>query len=160
MPRLFHEKFLIFTARDIERQLESIAQSQGTSASFACKIDNIGSTTIDFEESDYGVHQADAAFKHFNERYPGVVLEISYSQKRKNLSRLADDYILGSDQNIRVVIGIDIEYKATKQATVSIWRPQIIRNDAGEHELRSIQSVVDQVCSGHLRLFENDTCLL
>lgn len=150
MPKLIHEKLIRFIARDIANQLESIAQGQGTSARFARNIDDIGSTTIEFEEPIYGEHQPDIAFKHVDELYPGVVLEISYSQKRKNLSRLADDYILGSDQDIRLVIGVDIEYKGTKQATVSIWRPQITQNEVGEYELHSIQSIIDQVCPRHL----------
>lgn len=80
-------------------------------------------------------------------QYPGVIIEVSYSQKRKDLPRLADDYILGSDRDIRVVIGIDVEYNASKEATLSVWRPQIVMNDAGEGELCAMQTVADQVCS-------------
>lgn len=50
-------------------------------------------------------------------------LKLSYSQKKKDLSRLAHDYILGSDVNIRVVVGIDVDYKGSKKASVSILRP-------------------------------------
>jgi hypothetical protein len=50
---------------------------------------------------------------------------LSYSQKKKDLSRLTDEYILSSDADIRVVIGIDIKYKGGKKAPVSIWRPHI-----------------------------------
>ena len=41
---------------------------------------------------------------------------MSYSQRRKDLERLADDYILGSDSDIRVVVGLDIEYKTGKKS--------------------------------------------
>lgn len=157
-PSLLHEKFLFDVTHHIEHWLQSIAQSQGPSGLFALNTGGIGSPKITFEESDYGSHQPDAAFKHLDEAYPGVVIEISYSQKKKDLPRLADDYILGSDQSIRSVIGIDIEYKASKQATVSIWRPQIIQNDAGESELCSIQSVVDQVYPRQIHLLENEIC--
>ncbi|XMA13711.1 hypothetical protein WAI453_006502 [Rhynchosporium graminicola] len=44
-------------------------------------------------------------------QYPGVIVELSYSPKKKDLSRLADAYILESDADIRVVIGIDVKYK-------------------------------------------------
>ncbi|KAH0555676.1 hypothetical protein GP486_006380 [Trichoglossum hirsutum] len=66
----------------------------------------------------------DAAFIHINANFPGVVIETSFSQKRKDLPKLAEDYILGSIGNIAVVIGLDIEYRKTKQATFSMWRPE------------------------------------
>jgi len=47
------------------------------------------------------------------------VIEVLYLQKRKDLERLADDYILGSDSDIRVVVGLDIEYKTGKKAPLS-----------------------------------------
>jgi hypothetical protein len=58
--------------------------------------------------------------------YPSVIIETSYSQKQKNLAHLADDYICGSDGNIAVVLGFDIEYHVqSKRAAVSVWRPRI-----------------------------------
>jgi hypothetical protein len=51
-----------------------------------------------------------------------------------DLARLADDYILGSDGNIRVVIGLDINYRR-KMATLSIWGPRIVSNDNEDEEL-------------------------
>jgi hypothetical protein len=75
-----------------------------------------------------------------------VVIEISYSQKRKDLPRLADDYILGSDARIRAVVGVDVDYRG-KMATLSIWRPQIEINDAGEEELVAFRTLTDQVFS-------------
>ena len=72
---------------------------------------------------------------------------MSYSQKKKDLPSLANEYILGSDTDIRVVIGIDVEYKGSKKTSVSIWRPHIKVNDAGEKELSVVQTVSDQVCS-------------
>ncbi len=45
---------------------------------------------------------------------------MSYLQKRKDLERLIDDYILRSDSNIQVVIGLDIKYKTSKKVTLSV----------------------------------------
>jgi hypothetical protein len=45
---------------------------------------------------------------------------VSYLQKRKDLERLIDDYILRSDSNIQVVIGLDIKYKTSKKVTLSV----------------------------------------
>jgi hypothetical protein len=44
-------------------------------------------------------HEPDAVFEHLEAQYPGVVIEASFTQKRKDLPRLADSYILGSDGN-------------------------------------------------------------
>jgi deoxyinosine 3'endonuclease (endonuclease V) len=77
---------------------------------------------------------------------------MSYAQKRKNLDRLTDNYILGSDGNIRVVVGLDIEYKTSKKATLSVWRPNIIINKAGEKELIAQLIVANQVCIYYLYL--------
>jgi hypothetical protein len=67
------------------------------------------------------------------------------TQKRKDLPRLADDYILGSDGNICAVIGLDIEYRG-KMATLSVWRPRFSINEDGEEELEDEQTVINQAC--------------
>ena len=57
----------------------------------------------------------------FNDaQYPSVVIELS--QQKKGLAKLADDYIFGSDGDISVVVGLDIESSVeSKRATVSTW---------------------------------------
>jgi hypothetical protein len=151
MPARLHETFLINIVEEIKVQLRSI---QGPSAEFAKEISSEGSTTLKFDDKEYGKHDPDAQFRHSKAQFPGVVIEVSYSQKRKDLDRLADDCILGSDGNIQVVVGLDIEYKASKQATLSVWRPNIITNEAGEEELVSQPIVANQVCkhNSNLRL--------
>lgn len=123
MPTTLNEEFITSTVDEIHSQLRSI---QATSAEFAKEIRSGESASIKFTDKEYGKHDPDAQFRHSQAQFPGVVIEVSYSQKRKDLERLADDYILGSDTNIRVVIGLDIEYKTGKQATLSVWRPSII----------------------------------
>ncbi|KAI9861628.1 MAG: hypothetical protein M1813_005238 [Trichoglossum hirsutum] len=76
------------------------------------------------DDNEYSKRSPDASFAHLNADYPGVVIETSFSQKRKDLPRLAEDYIMGSVANISVVIGLDIEYQGSKKATVSVWRPE------------------------------------
>lgn len=128
---------------EIHKQLESI---EGTSAVFAKEVYCCGSATITFPEKEYGRHDPDTQFGHLKARYPGVVIEVSdYWQKRKDLSRLANDYILGSDANICAVLAFDIECKSSKEATLSVWRPRIITNKAGEKELVAQQVVKNQV---------------
>ena len=80
------------------------------------------------------------------------------AQKKKDLSRLADAYILGSNADIRVVIGIDVEYKGSEKASISIWCPHIGVDAVGEKELSVVQTVMDKVCS---RPLENAiSCLI
>src|SRR5436305_15168289 len=97
MPTAIHEIVICRVTREIIHQLNSIAECNDASAEFARDIENSGSTRLTFPGSDYGPHDPDASFRHLRARYPGVIIEVSYSQKRKDLPRLADDYILGSD---------------------------------------------------------------
>ncbi|KAG9232706.1 hypothetical protein BJ875DRAFT_505834 [Amylocarpus encephaloides] len=120
MPTTLHEEFITSIVEEIQVQLKSI---QDASAEFAKEIRSGGSASIKFADEEYGKHDPDAQFRHSKAQFPGIVIEVSYSQKRKDLERLADDYILGSDSNIRVVVGLDIEYKTTdKKATLSVFR--------------------------------------
>ena len=136
---------LHYVRKELELQLETVARGHGPSAEFARCIECWSSSTITFEESEYDKHDPDTQFGHSQAQYPGVIIEVSYSQKRKRLERLAEEYILGSNGDVRVVIGLDIEYRGSKKGTVSMWRPQIVRNDAGEQELVCVQTVTDQV---------------
>ncbi|QSZ31890.1 hypothetical protein DSL72_001459 [Monilinia vaccinii-corymbosi] len=153
MPGEVHETMIAKLVRETERQLERIASplhphppsQQPSSSSFAKEIKDERSTTITFEDPEYGRHDPDEQFRHSLAQYPSVVLEVSHSEKRKDLPRLADEYILGSDGNITMLIGVDIDYRGTKKSTLSIWQPQIIRNGDGEMELVAVQTVTDQI---------------
>jgi hypothetical protein len=148
MPLPIHELLLCPISKEIQRQLSFIASHQDLSAEFAREIECQRSSTIHFDDSDYGRHDPDDSFAHSKTHYPGVVIEISYSQKRKDLARLADDYILGSDGSIRVVIGLDIEYLGKAAlATLSVWQPRYFTNDDGEEKLQAEQTVINQVYS-------------
>jgi len=145
MPSSLHKSLGSYITQELLRQLGTIAQGSSPSAAFARNIENSASAEISFKDTTYGSHQPDASFQHFEAQYPGVILELSYSQKRKDLSRLAHEYILGSDADIRVVIGIDVEYKGSKKASVSIWRPHIKVNNTEEKELSVVQTTTDQL---------------
>ena len=54
-----------------------------------------------------------------------------------------------SDGNVQRVIGLDIEYKATRRATLSVWQPEYV-GDEGSEELVAGQALVAQV-KLHLR---------
>jgi hypothetical protein len=55
-------------------------------------------------------HESNASFWHDDAQYLEVVTEVAYSQKRKRLGRLAEDYLLDSDASVQVVVGMDIKY--------------------------------------------------
>lgn len=82
---LLHESLTSYVTEEILRQLRIIAESGRPSAEFAGEIDNNASAEISFEDTEYGSHQLDASFQHFSAQYPGVVIELSYSQKKKDL---------------------------------------------------------------------------
>lgn len=154
MPTRLHETFIARVAEEIVRRLRTIAGGSDPAADFARGVHDARSSrlTLDADEDDDGEtapdrHEPDSSFHHSDAQYPGVVVEVSYSQKRKDLARLADAYILGSNGNIRVVVGLDIEYRGTKKATISVWRPQYTMDHIGGKELAAAQVVADQVSS-------------
>jgi hypothetical protein len=98
------------------------------STEFAKETRSGGSVSIKFADEEYGKHDSDAQFHHSKAQFLGIVIEVSYSQKRKDLERLADDYILGSDSDIRVVVGLDMEYKTGKNATLPSITPLRLRH--------------------------------
>ena len=155
MPSLLHEAIKAKIVRDIESQFLSISNGVNPASAFAKSIEHGGSASINLSDPEYGKHEPDALFRHRQAQYPGVILEISYSQKRRDLGRVAEDYILGSSGNIRVVVGIDIDYK-DKSATLSMWRSRLYINGAGEDELVAHPTLLNQVCSPFV-LF--DICL-
>ncbi|MCJ1469037.1 hypothetical protein MMC07_007669 [Pseudocyphellaria aurata] len=144
MPSAVHDNLAFYITQEILHQSRTIAQSGSPSAIFARGIETNSTSTFKFYDQEYGPHSPDASYAHRKARFSSVILEVSYSQKRKDLPRLADEYILGSDARIRAVIGIDVEYKGSKKASVSIWRPHIGVNDVGEKELFALQTVTDQ----------------
>ncbi|KAL5399739.1 hypothetical protein PMIN02_000443 [Paraphaeosphaeria minitans] len=89
-------------------------------------------------------YEPDASFRHEEAKHPGVVIEVAYSQKKERLRRLAENYLLDSDANIRAVVCLDIEYsKESRKATVSIWRPEVFHTADGP-ELQAVEKPVDQ----------------
>ena len=90
-------------------------------------------------------HSPDITFRHERAQWPGVIVEVSYSTKRKDLPKLAEKYILGSTGSVRAVIGLDIEYQAnSREAVFSVWQPEFVQNDEGDLELIAAQKIKDQ----------------
>ena len=152
MPTGIHEIFIASVEEAIHRQLRLIRDGSNGAALFAQKVHPTRSSEIYFPiggalPNTKSKHEPDASFRHESARYPGVVIEVAYSQKRRSLRRLADDYLLDSDASVRVLVGLDIEYgnKGSRKATLSVWRPHVVHATDG-NELRAVQEITDEVC--------------
>ncbi|KAJ6094458.1 hypothetical protein N7467_001971 [Penicillium canescens] len=92
----------------------------------AKEIKHFASSRIDLPEEvengeyKYTRREPDASFGHCRARYPGVVIQVCYSQKSRQIDRLADDYILSTDGSINTVVCLDVDYKGSKRATFSV----------------------------------------
>ncbi|KAJ5865536.1 hypothetical protein N7534_000089 [Penicillium rubens] len=73
---------------------------------------------------------------HEDAKYPGVILEVCYSTKIRAAADLADDYILDINGSVNAVIALNIEYRGSKEATISVWRPHQVTVD-GLNELEA-----------------------
>ncbi|KAF2435355.1 hypothetical protein EJ08DRAFT_580620 [Tothia fuscella] len=150
MPTAIHECIGRRIDRFIDSRLEEIGRGSGMASEFAQKILVMGSTTIHLPTyyDPYGKpskHDPDASYKHADAEYPGVIIEVAYSQTPKNLDRLAHSYLLNSGTSVRAVVGINIQYGGDcwYKATLSIWRTRIVRIDA-EDELTVIKEPADE----------------
>ncbi|KID81130.1 recQ family helicase [Metarhizium guizhouense ARSEF 977] len=146
MPSPVHEFFANILALDLQVQLLEIATQDNDTGIFASKIRIGGSATIQLAEGDSESFQTirrqpDAQFRHANTQYPGVVIEVSYSQDGKNLRKLAQDYILYSNGDIKAVVGIDLNY-AGKESTISLWRPEYTRIENDDVEELGFREVI------------------
>jgi hypothetical protein len=87
------------------------------------------SGAIQFDTNRKGKHGSkrcpDSSFAIENGMYPCIVIETSYSQQKKDLPRLAHQYFTRSGGNIKVFVGLDIEYRGSRGATVSVWKSEV-----------------------------------
>lgn len=112
-------------------------------------------------EQAEGDRTPDATIVYNNYYWPALVAEVSYSQQSRALPKLADDYLLDSNFNIRCVLGFDIptEYQRQRQnvrtAAVFLWRPDF--NAQGEavskvHLNAPFRDAAGTACAGGLSL--------
>ena len=154
MPSHLHEVFLARVVEEIQSRLRVFTATEGRSKAFAQNVKHNGSGRLDLQSENNDSQaiirrQPDAMFKHCGAHWPGVIIEVSYSQKTKAIPHLADDYILETDGSVRVVVGLDIDYK-TKKGTISMWRPGYVKNEQGQLELEATQTLYNQVRSSPL----------
>ncbi|OAL57300.1 hypothetical protein IQ07DRAFT_627154 [Pyrenochaeta sp. DS3sAY3a] len=95
-----HNKVLIRYAKDKIRKCNLLDRPRYISAESEAKSKS---------KSKY---EPDTSFWHDDAEYPRVVVEVAYSQKRKRLEQLAENYLLNSDASVQVVVRLDIGYAA------------------------------------------------
>lgn len=149
MPTEVHERFIDAVEDDIRSQLKAIRSGSDRKARFAQKVRPARSSEIRFAVnalSSKSKYEPDASFRHDDAQYPGVIIEVAYSQKKSRLGRLADNYIIDSDANVQAVVCLDIEYgkKESRKATLSIWRPDVFQTPSGP-ELRAVEKPAYEV---------------
>ena len=122
MPTLIHNTFALHLTMEIDKRLRSLADAEPDTRAFIEKIISV-SGEQEFPIFDEGrqrniKHEPDIMFMHEDAAWPGVMIKVANSQKKKSLISLADDYILGTDGSINVVVCLDLDYKESKQASV------------------------------------------
>ncbi|KDN62218.1 hypothetical protein CSUB01_12299 [Colletotrichum sublineola] len=149
MPAPVHDVFSTSVANEVHKQLQQIATQRDKDGAFAGQIINGGSSRILLQKTgewptDPTIQlqrHPDAQFQHKQAAFPGVVLEVSYSQDGKNLKKLAWDYILHSNGDIKAVIGLDINH-GVKPSTVSLWRPEYTRDEGDDLDTLGVRTEI------------------
>lgn len=109
---------------EIRRQVKFLCSnpSNPETVELAQSIRYLSTTDITLGNHLYEArHSPDASFNHVNAKYPALVIETSFSQKEKDIPRLVDEYLIGSNGSIKMLLNLNIKYNHSKRATVSMW---------------------------------------
>ena len=138
-----HEYMRRMVDKLIESQLTTILKttSNQDTKQLINGIISLGTSAIYFDDLKT-FRSPDEQFRYEETRYPGVVIEVAYSQSFKKLRRKAFDLILNSDGKIQLVIGLDIKSQKSKSFNISAWRPGFFRFE-NQKALR-VKTVIDQ----------------
>lgn len=149
MPPRLHDKFTRQLLCLVENQLAQVRRQTGTLGNWAENIESDSTSDIQLHlagiRSDRSKRSPDEAFSHKHAKFPGVVIEVAYSQKRKDLPKLADDYILGTNGNMKMVMGFDLEYGGSNSAKANVWKPQYTTNPTTSAPRLSTELVYEKV---------------
>jgi hypothetical protein len=161
MPSPTHDTFTASLSGAITHELLRLSRENSRVQNFASQIKSNASSRIllsyeDVQDDGETIlrhlrRQPDGQFGHKKAAFPGIVIEVSYSQDGKELSKLAKQYIHYTDGNIKAVICIDINYGNT-QSTVSLWKPTFTLEGDGSdiYRLGFQQAIQEMVGSSPL----------
>ncbi|KAL9117948.1 MAG: hypothetical protein Q9187_005512 [Circinaria calcarea] len=131
MPAEPHEYFGRELSQIIRKGLEMIRSGTDTAAEYAQVIRENSHTTIDLQLYGNSFQRSpDGSFRHIKARFPGVIIEVAYSQTRKEVETKVKSYIAGSKGAIRIVLIVDLDYPRLSKASISIWQ---INQEIDEH---------------------------
>ncbi|OAL29738.1 hypothetical protein AYO20_09122 [Fonsecaea nubica] len=130
-----HEVFLADSTFEIRTQLKQISKQKDiapTTAEFARDIIDRRHSTFyyppPFSTAKRNTERSpDGSYVYHLVCKPSCIIEVANSQTAKELEKLAEDYIWGTNAAVRTVVGFDFDYQAGKRATLSIWRPKLNR---------------------------------
>ncbi|KAH8431861.1 uncharacterized protein LDX57_009512 [Aspergillus melleus] len=132
MPSVLHDVFCAKIVEEILRQLKQLENGDEDCASFAKEVQHLATSRIMIPDETrdgkqvYSKREPDASFKHRLARFPGVII--------------ADEYILNTDGSVNAVVALDIDYKGSQKAAITVWRPEYITVD-GVEELQATAKV-------------------
>lgn len=134
MPSRVHEQFTDLVTLEIRRQIEiaivkfSECSSSSPLAQFLRNINVAGSSDVVAYDNPGHKRSPDASFHCNGVHFPSLVIETAYSQGAKSLRRVADDWVMMSNGNVKMVIGLEIGYRAKKTMKVTdkvfVWEPK------------------------------------
>ncbi|UPK91248.1 hypothetical protein LCI18_002183 [Fusarium solani-melongenae] len=152
IPSTTQEVFVQLIKSAIHDELARVASHDTKAGLFASQIVSAGSSRIfldDNEDSDSDDRdvtlkntrrQPDDQYQHNKAAFPGVVIEVSSSEDKKRLSKLAKQYIHFTCGNIKAVICIDINPGI--HSTISVWRPRFTEERRTSTVTMDIEHVV------------------
>ena len=134
--------------------LELTYERQGEWSKFARRVVDCGSAVVrlETEAGDPWDKTPSGQLKYQGAPLPGVILEATSSQNVQDLDKLARRYIKSSKGDIKVVVGIDLDYP-DGSATVAVWRVQYDRvNFESPVTILVDQNVYDEVRASSILL--------
>lgn len=144
MNSVTHEICVWYLGGEIDSQLRQYRVGGNTkSQAFAKEVLPYGSPNLKFPPDDDGHvdrHSPDVSFWHSEATWPGVLIEVAFSQYSKGLDRLAWDYVNDSNGEIRAVVCLDLNYR-DKGASLSVWRPVITTGADGIDDFDCVRTV-------------------
>lgn len=134
MPSPVHERFTALVVQEIKRQIDiaivefSKDTSLSPSAQVLRNIEWTASSDIVAHDNPSHKRSPDASFHCNGVHFPSLVIETAYSQGAKSLRRVADDLVMMSNGNVKMVIGLELGYRAKKTTKVTdkifVWEPK------------------------------------
>lgn len=111
MPNLVHEVIITEVAALINTKLRALCQQSSTNQGTRTLLDGLrsyGGADILLENGNKRC--PDQQWRISNEKYPCIVLEVGNSQTAENLNLVADDWIVESEECVRMVVTVKFEY--------------------------------------------------